>query len=94
MDAGEKLLVPTVSDLLNLSTDRPTMLAVAKRILRVVVKIVAAGAGIVFVFDNRLSSTTGFIVLVGAIAVLLICLFIWLFFDLGENKGFSPDKPQ
>jgi hypothetical protein len=70
------------------------MLAVAKRILRVVVKIVAAGAGIIFLFDDRLSSTPGIIVLVGAIAVLLICLCIWLFFDLGEDKGFWPDKPQ
>jgi hypothetical protein len=65
----------------------------AKRILRGVVKVVAAAAGVVFLLDNRLSGSAGF-VLLGSIAVLFVCLFIWLIFDLGEGTAFWPRKPD
>jgi hypothetical protein len=66
---------------------------VAKRILRGVVKIVATAAVLVFFFDNKLSGTAG-LVLLASIAVLFLCLFVWLIFDLGEHSGFWPDKPD
>lgn len=69
------------------------MLPVAKRILRRVVKVVATVAGVVFLFDNRLSGKAG-IVLLCSIAVLFACLFVWLIFDLGEHAGFWPKKPD
>jgi len=61
----------------------------ARRILRKAIQIVATIAGVVFLFDNRFSSS-GLAVLVASIAVLLVCLFLWLIFDLGEDTGFWP----
>ena len=69
------------------------MLPVAKRILRGIVKVLAAAAGVVFLFDNRLSGGAG-IVLLGSIAVLFVCLFVWLVFNLGGDTEMGPDKPQ
>lgn len=69
------------------------MLPVAKRILRGVVKVVATAAGVVSLFDNRFSGAAG-TVLLGSIAVLFVCLFILLIFDLGEGAGFWPRKPD
>lgn len=65
----------------------------AKKILRWVVKIVATGAGLVFLFDNRVSGTAG-TVLLGSIAVLFACGLIWLVFGLSEDTGFWPRKPD
>jgi len=48
------------------------MLPTGKRILRRVVKVVAAAAAVVFLLDNRLSGTIGIVLLVGSIAALLI----------------------
>jgi hypothetical protein len=62
-----------------------TMLSVGKRVLRGVVKIVATAAGLVFLFDNRLSGNAG-TVLLGSIAVLFVCLFVWLIF--GPRRGY------
>jgi len=70
------------------------MLPTGKRILRGVIKVVAAVAAAVFVFDNRLNGTVGIVLLVGSIVILLVCLFVWLFFDLGGDTGFWPDKPS
>jgi hypothetical protein len=65
-----------------------------KRVLRAVVKTVAVSAGIVFLFDNKLSGTAGTVLLV-SIAVLFACLFLWLIFDLGdEDAGYWPNKPN
>jgi len=64
-----------------------------KRILRGIVKTIAAAAGLVFVFDNRASGIAG-IVLLASVAVLFLCLFVWLIFDLGEGDGFWPKKPD
>jgi anaerobic C4-dicarboxylate transporter len=69
------------------------MLRVAKRILRGVVKVVATVAGVVFFFDNKLGGTGG-IVLLGSIAVLFVCLFVWVIFELGEDSGLGPDEPR
>ncbi len=66
---------------------------VAKRLVRGVVKVVASAAAVVFLFDNRLSGTAG-LVLLGSIAVLFACLFVWVIFDLGEDTGFWPNKPD
>jgi hypothetical protein len=65
----------------------------AKRILRKAVEIVAVIAGLVFLFDNRLSDS-GLTALLAAIAVLFLCALVWLIFDLGGDAGFWPDKPE
>ena len=57
-----------------------------KRVLRAVIKAVALAAGVVFLFDNRLSGTAGD-VLLGSIAVLFVCALLWLAFGLGEDTG-------
>jgi F0F1-type ATP synthase assembly protein I len=69
------------------------MLPTGKQILRRVVKVVALVAAAVFVLDNRLSGTIGIVLLVGSIVVLLVCLFVWLIFDFGEDSAL-PDKPK
>jgi len=56
----------------------------AKRILRPIVKVVAGIAGVVFIFDNRLSGTEG-LVLLGSIAALVVCGLVWMIFDLAED---------
>ena len=61
----------------------------AKRILRVVIKLVAGAAGLVFLFDNKLSGNAG-IVLLSSIGVLLVCMIVWLIFGLGEDVE-NPD---
>ncbi len=70
------------------------MLPTGKRIPRGVVKVVSVLAAAVFVVDNRLSGTVEIVLFVGSIAILLICLFIWLFFDLERDSGFWPGKPS
>jgi hypothetical protein len=64
---------------------------IRKRILRGVVKTIAVAAGLVFIFDNRVSGVAGILLLV-SIAVLLLCLFVWRVFDLGEDVWFWPKK--
>ena len=72
--------------------NRATMLVVAKRIFRGIVKIIALAAGLVFLFDNRLSDT-GLTVLLGSIAVIFVCVLIWCIFDLGDWSEQSCDTP-
>ena len=62
-----------------------------KRILRGAVKTIAGIAGLVFFFDNRSSGMAG-IVLLASIAVLFLCLFVWLIFGLGNDHVFWPKK--
>lgn len=71
------------------------MLPLWKRILRWMVKGVAAVAALVFFFDNKLSGTSG-TVLLCSIIVLFLCLFVWLIFGLSgnEDSGCWPNKPQ
>lgn len=70
------------------------MLPIGKRILRGAIKAVMVAAGGIFVLDSRLSGTVGIVLLVGSIAVLLVCLAVWLFFDLGEHPGVWPKRPD
>jgi hypothetical protein len=62
-----------------------------KRILRGGVKAIAGAAALVFFFDNRSSGMAG-IALVASVAVLFLCWFVWLIFDLGDDHGFWPRK--
>jgi hypothetical protein len=62
-----------------------------KRFLRGFIKGAAALAALVLVFDNRSSNVAG-LVLLGCVAVLVICVLVWLKFDLGEDDWFSPRK--
>lgn len=64
----------------------------AKRILRTLVKIIAAAAGLIFVFDNDFGGRAG-IWLLASIGVLFVCMLLWLIFDLGEHEGYWPDRP-
>jgi lipopolysaccharide export LptBFGC system permease protein LptF len=66
-----------------------------KRFFRGVVKIVAATAGLVFFFDNRLQGTAG-LVLLGSIVVLVLCGFVWMVFlrDDEEGSGYWPRGPR
>jgi predicted membrane protein len=70
------------------------MLPTGKRILRAIVKVVASAAAAIFVFDNKLTGTTGIVLFVGSLAALLVCLLVWLIFDLSVGAGFRPDKPK
>lgn len=59
-------------------------------------KAIAVAAGLVFFFDNKITGTEGK-VLLGSIAVLLLCLLAWVFFGLGdddENTGYWPRLPR
>ena len=47
--------------------------------------------GLVFFFDNRSSGMSG-IVLLASIAVLFLCLFVWLIFGLGNDHGFGQNS--
>lgn len=64
----------------------------AKRILRVVVKVIVGIAGAVFLFDNHLKGTSG-LVFFASIGVLLLCLAAWLFFGLDEVED-TEDAPS
>ncbi len=68
-----------------------------KRFLRGVVKTVAGIAAVVFFFDNRLEGTAG-LVLLGSIAVLFLCLFLWMIFLRDDNEegdsGYWPPDPR
>jgi hypothetical protein len=66
---------------------------VFKKLLRGSVKTVAAGAGLVFLLDNRVTGDAGTILL-GSIAVLFACGLVWLLFGLSEHTGYWPKKPE
>jgi len=61
----------------------------AKQILRGIIKVIAVAAALVFVFDNKDSGSAG---ILGSIAVLFLCFFIWQIFDLGDDDGFRTDQ--
>ncbi len=63
----------------------------AKRILRNIVMVVIVGAALVFVFDNRDSSTLG---VVGSVAVMILCFLIWQVFDLADVDGSKADTSK
>jgi F0F1-type ATP synthase assembly protein I len=69
-----------------------------KGFFRGVVKAIAIVAAAVFFFDNHLSGAAG-LVLLGSIAVLFLCLFVWLIFlrdddDVGGTGYWPPDPPS
>jgi hypothetical protein len=64
-----------------------------KRWLRGLIKVIAAVAVLVLVFVNRVTSAAGLMML-GSLAVLVICLLAWWKLDLGEDRWFSPRKPD
>ena len=78
-------LVPPVAPEIKLK------LAIWKRILRGLIKTIAAVAGLVIIFDNRASGLAG-IILIAAVAVVLLCFLGWRAFDLGEDDVFWPKK--
>jgi hypothetical protein len=49
----------------------------------------------VFLFDNHLSGTAGFILL-SSIVVLALCGIVWMIFlrEDGDDSGFWPPSPQ
>jgi hypothetical protein len=61
------------------------MLPAGPRILRVDVKGIAAATAAIVVLDNRLSGTIGIVPFGASIAVLLVCLRVWLICDLGRG---------
>lgn len=65
----------------------------AKKWVRGLIKVIAAVAVLVLVFVNRVSSAAGLMML-GSLAVLILCILAWWKLDLGEDKWFSPRKPD
>jgi len=63
-----------------------------KRILRLLVKLVAGLAGVVFLFDNHLSGTAGGLILLASIAVLTLCGIVWMIF-LREDEDACESWP-
>jgi len=66
---------------------------VPKKILRGVIRVIATAAGLVFLFDNKVSGNAG-TVLLGSIAVLFVCGLVWLLFGLSDHPGYWPKKPD
>jgi hypothetical protein len=62
-----------------------------KRIVRGLIKTIAAVAGLIIIFDNRATGLAG-LVLIGSVAVVLLCFFGWRLLDLGEDDVFWPKK--
>jgi hypothetical protein len=62
-----------------------------KRIVRGLIKTIAAVAGLIIIFDNRATGLAG-LVLVGSVAVVLLCFLGWRLLDLGEDDVFLPKK--
>jgi predicted membrane metal-binding protein len=69
--------------------------AMLKRILRPIVKAVAGLAGVVFLFDNHLSGTAGFILL-ASIGLLTLCGIVWTIFLREDEDGseYWPPRPR
>lgn len=63
----------------------------AKRIIRSVIEVVAVIAVVVFLLVNPRDSIS-FFILIGSIAVLLICGLLWELLFGNERTG-QPDKP-
>jgi hypothetical protein len=58
-----------------------------------VIKTIAVCAGLVFLFDNKITGDAG-TVLLASIAVPFACGLIWLVFRLSEDSGYWPKKPD
>jgi hypothetical protein len=66
-------------------------LPIWKRIARGLIKTIAAVAGLIIIFDNRATGLAG-IVLIGSVAVVLLCFLGWRFLGLGDDDVFRPKK--
>jgi len=67
---------------------------VPKRLIRGVIKVVSGIAALVFILA-RMTTTTGLVLFVGSIVVLLACFVLSkLLEDDDENTGYWPDDPK
>jgi hypothetical protein len=68
--------------------------AVPKRLIRGVIKAIAGIAAVVFILA-RMTTTTGLVLFVGSIVVLLVCFVLSkVLEDDDENTGYWPDDPK
>jgi hypothetical protein len=65
----------------------------AKRIIRSAIKVVAASAGAVFL-ACPVREFNQLLLFVASMAVLLVCLVLWLLLFGNEHTGWWPDKPE
>jgi len=65
----------------------------AKRIIRSAIKVVAAIAGAVFL-ACPVREFNQLLLFIGSMAVLLVCLLLWLLLFGNEQTGWWPDKPE
>jgi len=61
----------------------------AKRFLRIAIKVVGYAAGLVFLLDMSFTDW-GIGLLIASAAVVVICVFLWTHFDLGD--AYDEDK--
>jgi len=67
---------------------------VPKELIRAIIKVVAGIAGVVFILA-RFTTTTGVLLFVGSIVVLLACFgLLKLLEDDDENTGYWPPDPK
>jgi hypothetical protein len=62
----------------------------AKRFLRIAIKVVGYAAGLVFFFDISFTDW-GIGLVIASVAIILICVFLWTHFDLGDT--YDEDEP-
>lgn len=62
-----------------------------KRIPRGMIKVIAAIATLLFIFDNRASGIAG-VVLVASATIFVLCFLAWRVFNLGDDDWFGPRK--
>lgn len=65
----------------------------AKSIIRSALKVVAAIAGLVCLFCP-VREFKQLLLFIGSMAVLLVCLLLWLLLFGDEHTGWWPDKPE
>lgn len=65
----------------------------AKRLPRILVKIVGFAAGVVFALDFSFTNW-GIGLLLASVAVGVLCVFIWMHFDLGDTYDEDELSPQ
>jgi hypothetical protein len=68
-------------------------MSTGKKILRGLIKTIAVCAGLVFLFDNKITGNAG-TVLLASIAVLFSCGLLWLVFGLSDDSGYWPKNPD
>lgn len=65
----------------------------AKRFLRIAIKVVGYAAGAVFAFDMSFTDW-GIGLLIASAAVGVICVFLWTHFDLGDTYDEDETPPN